>query len=43
MTQWRRLIFDDTSKRGLISFEILPIIMLLAVVNDQKESWLVTP
>jgi hypothetical protein len=28
--------------RGLISSEILPIIMLLAVVNDQKESWFVT-
>jgi hypothetical protein len=43
MTQWLYLISDDTSKRGLIFFEILPIIMLLVVVNDQKESWLVTP
>jgi hypothetical protein len=43
MTQWLCLISDDTSERGLISFEILPIIMLLAIVNDQKESWLVTP
>jgi hypothetical protein len=43
MTQWLCLIFDDTSERGLISSEILPIIMLLVVINDQKESWLVTP
>jgi hypothetical protein len=43
MTQWRCLISDDTSERGHISSEILPIIMLLAVVNDQKKSWLVTP
>jgi hypothetical protein len=43
MTQWHCLISDDTSQRGFISSEILPIIMLLAVVNDQKESWLVTP
>jgi hypothetical protein len=43
MTQWLCLISDDTSKRGLISSEIQPIIMLLAVVNDQKKSWLVTP
>jgi hypothetical protein len=43
MTQWLCLISDDTSGRGLISSKILPIIMLLAVVNDQKESWLVTP
>jgi hypothetical protein len=41
--QWLCLISDDTSERGLISFEIQPIIMLLAGVNDQKESWLVTP
>jgi hypothetical protein len=43
MTQWLCLVSDDTSERGLISSEILPIIMLLVVVNDQKESWLVTP
>jgi hypothetical protein len=43
MTQWLFLISDDTSERGLISSEIQPIIMPLAVVNDQKESWLVTP
>jgi hypothetical protein len=43
MTQWRCLISDDTFERGFISFEILPIIMLLAVVNEQKESWFVTP
>jgi hypothetical protein len=43
MTQWLCLISYDTSKRGLISSKILPIIMLLAVVNDQTESWLVTP
>jgi hypothetical protein len=43
MTQCLCLISDDTSKRGLISSKILPIIMLLVVVNDQKESWLVTP
>jgi hypothetical protein len=38
MTQWLCLIFDDTSERGLISSEILPIIMLLVVINDQMES-----
>jgi hypothetical protein len=38
MTQWHCLISDDTSERGLSSSEILPIIMLLTVVNDQKES-----
>jgi hypothetical protein len=43
MTQWHCLISDDTSERGLISSEILPVIMLVAVVNDQKECWLVTP
>jgi hypothetical protein len=43
MTKWLWLISDDTSRRGLISSEILPIIMLLAVVDDKKESWLVTP
>jgi hypothetical protein len=43
MTQWLRLIFDDTSERELISSKILPIIMVLAVINDQKDSWLVTP
>jgi hypothetical protein len=43
MTQWLCLISDDTSERGLISSEILPIILLLVVVNDQKEGWLVTP
>jgi hypothetical protein len=43
MTHWLFLISDDTSERWLISSEIQPIIMLLAVVNDQKESWLVTP
>jgi hypothetical protein len=43
MTQWLCLISDDTSERGLISSWILPIIMILVVVNDQKESWLVTP
>jgi hypothetical protein len=42
MTQWLCMISDGTSERGLISSEILPIIMILAVVNDQKESWLVT-
>jgi hypothetical protein len=43
MTQWLCLISDDTIERWLISSEIHPIIMLLAVVNDKKESWLVTP
>jgi hypothetical protein len=43
MTQWLCLISNDTSERGLISSKILPIIMLLVVANDQKESWLVTP
>jgi hypothetical protein len=38
MTQWLCLISDGTFERGLISSEILTIIMLLAVVNDQKES-----
>jgi hypothetical protein len=36
MTKWLCLISNDTSKRGLISSEILPIIMLVVVVNDQK-------
>jgi heme/copper-type cytochrome/quinol oxidase subunit 4 len=43
MTQWLYLISDDTSERWLISSKIQPIIMLLVVVNDQNESWLVTP
>jgi hypothetical protein len=38
MSQWLCLISDDTSERGLISYEILPIFMLLTVVNNWKES-----